>query len=307
MNSKRTMRTQFIVNSTAGRGLAAQLLGRLQTLLARYGVEGEVVHTQAPGHAVELARQAALTGYERVVAMGGDGTINQVANGLLSVPECQAVLGILPAGSGNDFAHAMSIPKDLEGACQRLVEGRVATVDVIRVTVDGQTHLYCNAVGIGLDAEVLLETLKITRLRGFALYGWALMKILFTNGHWPYPMRIWVDDRELPHRAVTLITVANGQRVAGGFRLTPQARTDDGLLDVCLAGPVDRFNMIFRFLAKAAKGTHIREKEVTSLQGRRVVIEGLEGLPAHMDGEVLCTAGRRVEFEILPGRLKVWC
>jgi len=307
MSTRHAMRTRFIVNSTAGRGLAGQLFGQLQTFLARYGVEGDIAQTQAPGHAIELARQAALAGYERVVAMGGDGTINQVANGLLSVPECQAVLGILPAGSGNDFAYAVGIPKDLEGACQRLAEGRVATVDVIRVTVDGETHLYCNAVGIGLDAEVLLETLKITRLRGFALYGWALLKILFTNGHWPYPMRIRVDDQELPHQAVTLITVANGQRVAGGFHLTPQARTDDGLLDVCLAGPVDRFSMIFRFLAKATKGTHIKEKEVTSLQGRRVVIEGLQGLPAHMDGEVLCTAGRRVEFEMLPGRLKVWC
>jgi YegS/Rv2252/BmrU family lipid kinase len=266
------------------------------------------VLTQAPGQSVDLAMQAAIEGYERVVAMGGDGTTDEVANGLLQAAErgYQAVLGSIPVGSGNDFSHAVGIPFDLQQACQRLADGQVRTVDVIRVTVDGETHVFDNSAGIGFDADVLLETRKMKRLRGFLMYLWAVFRVLATDSKWPYPMRITVDGKTLPHRAVTLITVANGPRAGGGFYLTPDARPDDGLFDVCVADQLGRWG-ILQLLPHAMKGTHKDKKPVTMLQGRHVLIEGERGLPGHVDGEVLCTKGCRIEFEILPGRLKVWC
>jgi YegS/Rv2252/BmrU family lipid kinase len=302
------VRTKLIVNSTAGRGRAGQAFPEVQACLARYGIEYDLIQTQAPGQAIDLARQAAAAGYERVVAMGGDGTTDEVANGLLQAAQegYPAVLGMLPVGSGNDFAYAVGIPSDVETACRRLAEGRVRTVDVIRVTVDGRSRIFDNSVGIGYDADVLLETRRMTRLRGFLMYLVAVFRVLATDSRWPYPMRITVDGEQLPHRAVTLITVANGPRAGGGFYLTPDAEPDDGLLDVCVADELGKLG-ILQLLPHAMKGTHKDKEPVTMLQGRHVLIEGERGLPGHVDGEVLCTEGRRIEFEILPGRLQVWC
>jgi YegS/Rv2252/BmrU family lipid kinase len=302
------VRTKLIVNAMAGKGHAGKIFHQVQTYLAHYGVDYDFIHTEAPGHGVELGRQAAAAGYERVVAMGGDGTADEVANGLLLAAEQghEAVLGVIPTGSGNDFSHAVGIPADLEGACRRLAEGRVRTVDVIRVVVDGQPRIFDNSVGIGFDADVSLEARKIKLLRGFPMYLWAVFRVLATDNKWPYPMRITVDGQPLPHQAVTLITVANGTRAGGGFYLTPGARPDDGLLDVCVADQLGRLG-ILQLLPHAMKGTHIDKKPVTMLRGRHVLIEGGRGLPGHVDGEVLCTQARRIEFEILPARLKVWC
>ena len=119
-------------------------------------------------------------------------------------------------------------------------------------------------------------------------------------------MRITVDGKPLPHEAVTMITVANGPRAGGGFLLAPDAQPDDGLLDVVLADQLGRPRILY-LLPHALRGTHKGKKSVTMLQARHVLIEGKRGLPGHVDGEVLCTQGRRIEFEILPGRLKVWC
>jgi diacylglycerol kinase (ATP) len=302
------VRTKLIVNTTAGKGHAGKVFGQVQTHLARCGVDCDLIYTEAPGQGVELARQAATAGYQRVVAVGGDGTTAEVANGLLLAAQegYEAVLGVIPTGSGNDFSHAVGIPADLEGACRRLAEGRVRTVDVIRATVDGQPRIFDNSVGIGFDADVALETRKMKRVRGFLMYLWGVFRVLATNSKWPYPMHITVDGQSLPHQAVTLITVANGPRAGGGFYLTPHAQPDDGLLDVCVADRLGRLG-ILQLLPHAMKGTHVDKKPVTMLQARHVLIEAERGLPGHVDGEVLCTQARRIEFEILPGRLKVWC
>lgn len=302
------VRTKLVVNTAAGKGYAGKVFPQVEAYLARYGVDYDLIRTQAPGDGVELARQAAVAGYERVIAMGGDGTTDEVANGLLLAAEqgYEAVLGVIPTGSGNDFSHAVGIPGDLEGACRRLAEGRVRTVDLIRAIVDGQPRIFDNSVGIGFDADVALETRKMKRVRGFLMYLWCVFRVLATNSKWPYPMRITVDGQPLPHQAVTLITIANGPRAGGGFYLTPDAQPDDGLLDVCVADQLGRLG-ILQLLPHAMRGTHIDKKPVTMLQGRHVLIEAGRGLPGHVDGEVLCTQGRRIEFEVLPSRLQVWC
>jgi len=302
------MRTRIVVNRSAGQGHAGRVLDEARLFLDRYGVVSDLVYTRAPGQGTELALQAALEGYERVVAMGGDGTTNEVANGLLQAAEQghEAALGVIPAGSGNDFAYGVGIPRQLEQACERLATGRLRTVDVVRVTVDGQPRIFDNSAGLGYDADVLLEARKITRVRGFLLYLWAVLRVWANNGRWPYPMTVTVDGRPLPGQALTLVAVANGPRAGGGFFLTPEARVDDGWLDICAAAPVGRLEILW-LLPKTLNGTHVHARPVTMLRGKRVVVEGARGLPGYMDGEVLCTAGHHLEFEILPGRLKVWC
>jgi YegS/Rv2252/BmrU family lipid kinase len=298
----------LIVNTTAGRGHAGNILDKVEACLVHCGVDYDLLRTEAAGQAIDLAHQAAADGYERVVAMGGDGTTNEVTNGLLMAAEegHQTMLGVIPAGSGNDFAYAVGIPGNPEKACRRLSEGGVRVVDVGRVTVDGESHIYNYGVGIGYIADALMESREMTHLPGFLMYLGAALRVLATDGKWPYPMRITVDGKPLPHRAVTMITVANGPRAGGGFLLAPDAEPDDGLLDVVLADQLGRSGILY-LLPHAMRGTHKGKKPVMMLQARHVLIEGERGLPGHMDGEVLCTQGRRIEFEILPGRLKVWC
>jgi diacylglycerol kinase (ATP) len=302
------MRTKIVVNAAAGRGHAARLVDRARDYLARYGVEADFAHTQAPGDGVRLALEAAQAGYERVVAMGGDGTATEVANGLVQAGEAghEAVLGLIPAGSGNDYAYGVGIPTNLEKSCRRLADGNVRSVDMIQVVADGQTHLFNNTVGIGFDADVLLETHKMGQLRGFLLYLGAVFRVLASDGKWPYPANITLDGQLLPYRAVTLVSVCNGPRVGGGFYLTPNALPDDGLFDVIVADKLGRLHLA-SFILRVMRGTHVNARPVTILRARHLLVEGGRGLPGHMDGEVLCTQGRRIEFQILPGRLKVWC
>jgi diacylglycerol kinase (ATP) len=302
------MRTQIIVNTTAGRGRAGQVVSQMWAYLNRYGIEADIVHTRQAGDAVALALSAARAGYERVVAMGGDGTVTEVTAGLLQAADegHEAVLGILPAGSGNDYAFGIGVPTQLEPACQRLADGGVRRIDVIRVTADGQCRIFNNTVGIGFDADVLLETRKMKRGRGFLLYLAGLFRVLASNGRWPYPVRITLDGQPLPQHAVTLVTVCNGRRVGGGFYLTPAAQPDDGLFDVIVADQMSRLRLA-SFITRVMRGTHVSAKPVSIYRARHLVVEGERGLPGHGDGEVLCTAGRHVEFEILPGKLRVWC
>jgi diacylglycerol kinase (ATP) len=302
------MRTRIVVNTAAGRGHAAKMVDRVRGHLIRYGVEADYVYTQSPGDGVRLALEAARAGYERVVAMGGDGTATEVASGLVQAAEagCETVLGLIPAGSGNDYAYGVGIPTNPEKSCRRLLEGHVRSVDMIQVVADGQTRLFNNTGGIGLDADVLLETRQMKRLRGFLLYLAALFRVLASDSKWPYPVSITLDGQPLPHRAVTLVSVCNGPRVGGGFYLTPEALPDDGLFDVIVADQMGRLRLA-SFIVRVMRGTHVGARPVTILRGRHLLVEGGRDLPGHIDGEVLCTRGRRLEFQILPGQLKVWC
>ncbi len=303
------LRTKILVNPTAGRGRSGEVLEQVERYLKRYGVDGDLVVTEAPGQATDLAFEAALDGYDRVVAMGGDGTAIEVTNGLLRAQEQggHAVLGVLPAGSGNDFAYGVGVPGDLEAACRQLVEGQERTVDLVRVTVDGRSKVFINAVGVGYDADVLLETRKIQNARGVFLYLLGVLRVWASRGKWPYPVRITVDGKLLPQDLVTLVTVSNGPRSGGGFFLNPDAKTDDGYFNVCVASRVNRLQ-IWPLLVRVMRGTHVKVPQVTLMQARHLVIESRRetGLPGHMDGEVLCTAGKRIEFEILPAHLTVW-
>jgi diacylglycerol kinase (ATP) len=297
------MRTKLIVNPHSARGRTRALLPEIAERLRQLNIDFDLEQTIAPGQAIELARQAVLAGYERLVAVGGDGTLHEVANGLLGMGrEKSVVLGLIPSGSGNDFAAALGIPTG-PAACARLRNGSARIVDAGRVTVDGGSRFFVNNVGLGLDAEVTIASTRSRYLRGLALYlSSALPVIAF--GRWPYTMQFWINDQE--HlQSITLLTVANGTRVGGGFLLTPQAKLDDGLFDICYAAGLSRLETL-KLLPRAIKGTHLDHPAVTSTRSTAVKIVAESGAPAYVDGEVLCTGGRHFELEILPGALSVW-
>jgi YegS/Rv2252/BmrU family lipid kinase len=301
---------KVIVNPAAGRGASVRAVPEIERLLSEQGLVFDIVQTAQPWHAVELAQRAAAAGYDAVVAVGGDGTANEVLNGLMAarasgVDTC--ALGVLCAGRGNDFAYGMGIPDDLEVACRALAQGHRRRVDVGRVVgglyPDGR--YFGNGVGIGFDAVVGFEASRMTRLTGFASYIVAVLKTVFIYYKAP------LTEIELDGRQITLpslmISVMNGRRMGGGFMMAPTSEPDDGLLDLCIAREVSRAR-IFALIPHFMRGTQATQEPIRTERARRVVVTARRGvLPAHGDGETLSREGRRLEIEMIPRALDVIC
>jgi len=298
---------KVILNPVAGRGYGAKVEPELRRLLEAEGLDFDLVRTARPWHAAELAERAADDGFEIIAAAGGDGTSNEVVNGLMAASEngLTATMGIIPIGSGSDFANTVGVPPDLRGACHRLACGQVRVVDVGRVTLPGRAPRYFdNTINVGFGGVVTVEALKVKRLRGIALYLPVVLKVVFLYYKAP-PVTIEYDGQELALPAV-MISVANGPREGGGFCVAPQAQPDDGLFDLCIVREVSRLAML-GLIPHFMKGTHVGREPITMARARRVTISSPDDLIAHMDGEVLCTDAHRIECEILSQRLRVRC
>lgn len=287
-------RYRVIVNPTAGRGNGARLLPYLHNLLR--GLHYDLVQTEAPRHATALAASAADEGYDVVVAVGGDGTTFEVINGLAGR---DTALAVLPIGSGNDFVKPLGIPTDLPAAVERLRRGRVRRIDLGRV---GPTY-FGNMLGIGFDARVAVETYRLPRLHGFALYLVALWKTVWRYRS-PY-LHLECDGQSLEGRFL-LAAVGNGRCQGANFWLTPQAEMDDGYLDLCLISDMP-LPLFFYHLPKVFRGKHTRLREVKMLRARHVRVRSAEPVAVHADGEILAEAATELEVEVRPAALQVVC
>ncbi len=291
---------RLIVNPAAGRGHAVRVAQDACAILRGLGVPFDVVRTSGPEEAIRLAEEAALEERQPVVAVGGDGTVHEVLNGLVRAHDNGGpvgTLGVIPAGSGNDFERMLRLPDGLEGACARLAEGKTHLIDVGRVN----GRYFANGLGIGFDALVNIASRRHRRLRGLPLYLISALETIFV--HYKAPrMTIDLDGRTVTGR-VLMIAVTNGRRIGGGFRITPAAEIDDGLFDICLARDIPRLQ-ILSLLPHVIRGTHVGKPPVTMLRARRVVVSSEDGLASHVDGEIFTNDAQRLEAEILPARLK---
>jgi YegS/Rv2252/BmrU family lipid kinase len=296
---------KLILNPAAGRGYGSRAEPKVRHWLDAEGVDFDLVRTQGPWHAAELAMRAAEDGFETIVGAGGDGTANEIINGLMAASENGATrkMGVIPAGSGSDFASGIGLPLDLQEACHRIACQQVKTIDLGRVTIPEQEPRYFgNVVGIGFDGAVLIETLRMKRLRGLPLYLLAVLKTILLNFKPPMTtIRYNGQQTELP---TTLVSVANGPREGGGFVIAPDAEPDDGLLDLCIAKEVSRVTML-RLLPHFLQGTHTDLDPITMARTQAVAVSSPDGLVAHVDGEVLCTDAPQIRCEILPRVLEV--
>jgi diacylglycerol kinase (ATP) len=301
---------KVIVNPVAGRGAGEQAIPRIERALSGYGLDFDLVRTERPWHAADLAQEAVATGYGSVVAVGGDGTANEVLNGLMRAKQAGAgtcAMGVLCVGRGNDFAYGMGIPFDLEMGCWVLAQGHQHTIDVGRV-VGGlypEGRYFGNGIGIGFDAVVGFEAVKMTWLSGFPSYIVAVLKTVFLYYKAPL-VTIEYDGKTITQPSL-MISIMNGQRMGGGFMMAPEGQPDDGLFDLCIAHQVSRAR-IFGLIPHFLRGTQATQEPIRTGRARRVVVTAVEGvLPAHADGETLCTDGQRLELELLPRQIKVIC
>jgi diacylglycerol kinase (ATP) len=302
----RMTKHRIIVNPISGRGTGERSVPLIEELLRGHGLDFDMVRTERPWHAAELAREAVEDGYDCVVAAGGDGTANEVVNGLMQAKAAGAEnvsMGVICVGRGNDFAFSMGIPTEVAAGCQAVAQGRKRTIDVGRV-VGGlypEGRYFGNGVGVGFDAVVGFEALKLKRLHGFASYLVAALKTITLFPLGPV-VHIEYDGESVTQRSL-MVSIMNGTRLGGGFMMAPEGKSDDGLFDLCIAGQVSRLGilaLIPRFMA----GTQATHPAIATAHARQVRVTSMEGpLPAHADGETLCTEGQRLEIELLPGQI----
>jgi YegS/Rv2252/BmrU family lipid kinase len=289
-----------IVNPVAGRGRARRLVARLQR---RLGPAVTVWPTDKSGQAGELAERAVAEGFATVIAAGGDGTVHEVANGLMRAGNANAVLGVWPIGSANDYAYALGVHGDWP--LHRKEELAPRPVDVGRVSGGGRTSYFVNGFGLGFNAAVTAESRHIHGLRGMALYGLAFLKAVVRHFRSPR-LHITIDGKEqdLPTLA---FSISIGKR-EGGFRVTPNAVLDDGEFDFVHAGPLSRWQAL-TMLPRIATGTLPADNPLIRLgRCRSVAIRGDEPLAIHTDGELFCQSAdgiREVTVDLLPNALNV--
>jgi len=289
--------TLLIVNPAAKHGETQRLIPVVEQLL--YNTPHDIVITEYMGHASELARDA--QGYDTIVAVGGDGTVHEVLNGLMAHPaETRPALGLLPTGSGNDTRRTLGVSDDLSQAAIELSTGRRHRFDV--GVCNGQ--YFNNSFAAGLDAKVTAKAVeyKITTKRsGLWLYLSAVLHVLF-NDLSSFIMRIAFDGGAEPETFDSLIVaVTIGPTYGGGFRITPDALPDDGLFDVCMIDPLSLGQALMR-LPFVVFGKHTRMRPVHMSRHSSLVIECDQRVPAQIDGEVLLE--KRYEIGILPGAIE---
>ncbi|MCD4829994.1 MAG: diacylglycerol kinase family lipid kinase [Candidatus Cloacimonetes bacterium] len=269
----------FIVNPVAGRGRAAHELPRIEHLLRSYKLPAKILLTRNSGHATAIAGERMLQGFEKICVVGGDGTLHEVVNGVMDSGRARrARLAILPLGGGNDFARGLGIPRDWPQALNLILQGDVRTVDVGRI----EDTWFINALGIGLDARVAWHAQRIARLNGLPRYLAAALKALAERPRFAFDVKL---DDQLFRGRFLLATVGMSRYCGGGFQLTPDARPDDGLFDLCFVDAMPLLKTLF-LLPLAIRGRHTGRKEVRIMRSARVEVRSRQPLPVYMDGEI---------------------
>jgi diacylglycerol kinase (ATP) len=301
---------RVILNPAAGHGNGAKLFPSIEASLKANVLDYDLVSTEHPGHATELTTQAIHEGVEMIVAVGGDGTLNEVVNGLMQSKLTggpQPAIGILCAGRGNDFAGSVGIPDDLDSACKLLKLGQTRLLDIGRVTggIHPGGHYFISCVGVGFDAVTTIEAAKLPRWGGFISFMAAIIKTIFIYNHAPLAS-IEFGGQTIKQRSL-MISMMNGRRLGGNFLMAPDSKPDDGLLDLCIAEQMSSFQ-ILRLVPHFIKGTQASQKRIKTGQAALIKITGLDGpLPTQTDGEIISTEGRSMLVELLPRQLKVVC
>jgi diacylglycerol kinase (ATP) len=267
----------LIFNPNAGRGRSRALLGQAQSFFTQHQLPLTVLTTTHSKHATELVCSLPLNAI--VLSLGGDGTLHEVVNGCVYTGR---TVGILPAGSGDDFAFALGLERNsITQALNVIKQGKIKTVDT--ANVNGETFI--NAFGVGFDADVgygIYTAPKFLKERNAYFYSiFATLRKLES-----IPVNVMIDNKQVFNGPSLLVSTQNGPRTGGSFLFAPEAKPDDGLLDVVIAGDFGRLGTL-GILPKVLKGTHVGHPKIKILRGKEVRLEWARPRPGHMEGELL--------------------
>lgn len=282
----------FIINPTAGNGYAEKVAPKVKEMIQQYEVDADIVFTERKGHAVELADAYEKKGYRYIIAVGGDGTLNEVARPL--VGKKNVTIGIVPAGTGNDFIQILGFPNRFTDQDWDIFFAKnEISMDVGKCN----GTVFLNGMGLGFDAQVASENYSSAdgvKKGGKDKYIWHILKnLLFFREK----RMVVLSDNERQETDVFINTISIGRRFAGGFFLTPKAIANDGLFDICM---IKSLSIPYRLkiLMQVPKGEHIHDKKVIYYQAERVSLEFPEKVPYHVDGEMFFNS--KFDVHVLP-------
>lgn len=296
------MPATVILNPYSNRWEAGRRAPELEACLRVAKIDFVLQKTERPGHAIELAKNAVHAGNLPLIAVGGDGAVSEVVNGLLqATPPDQypaGPVGFIPFGTANDLTDVLGIPRDLEAAVDVIAAGKTRCMDVGRVN----GHFFGNNSAIGLEPMVTIENIRLTWLSGVIRYLVSAVLTILKRPVWEAEL-VW-DGGEYCG-SISLVSVGNTHRTGGVFYMTPNASIDDGYLDFVFAPSLRRLRL-FQLLPKTQNGTHVHAQEVQEHRTQKLTITTRTPTPIQADGELIATSANQIQYEIVPGALQVF-
>jgi diacylglycerol kinase (ATP) len=296
----------IILNPIAGKGNAAKKLPVIRDYLENSKLEYEIVLTRHAGHGITLAKEHGTPPDTVVIAAGGDGTCNEIINGLMQVKDRKKNpphFGVLPIGRGNDFSYGVGIPKDLGEALELIPRQNTRKIDIGEVTGGfyPKGRFFGNGIGIGFDTIVGLEAAKMKHVHGAASYVIGALKTFLK-----YPAAPFVEleyNGKKQKLAAIQVSIMNGSRMGGTLFMAPRAEQDDGKFDLCICKQVTR-RVLMKTIIRYTKGTQHELENIITENTDKLKITAQKGvLIVHADGETICTEGRELEINIHPSAL----
>lgn len=297
MKAKPSEKWAFIVNPIAGNGYGKEMLPVIQRKIDEFNINGEIAVSEKHGHAIELAAEYVKKGCTHIIAVGGDGTMNEVGKMLLDKPHI--ITGIIPAGTGNDFNQILGFPDRFEDEHWEIFFQQ----HVIKMDYGSCNGIpFMNGMGLGFDAEVAAKNYVApgeTKMGGKGKYLKAILGTLFFFRE--YRVKI-INNGQVEETDCFINTISNGRRYGGGFYLTPHAIANDGLLDICMIRRLGLFKRL-DILIKVSKGAHTNDKRVNYSKATSFEIDFGKKVPFHVDGEVFYA--QHFKVEIVPGKIPI--
>ena len=298
-----------IFNPTAGKGNAEKKLPIIKQFFEDNNLNYEIHTTERIGHAIALTKDLCGKPDTAIIAAGGDGTINEVINGLMitkgKLPEFNPIFGVLTIGSGNDFAFGAGVPSTIEECLKALIDGEIKPLDVGLIKggdyPDGR--YFGNGIGVGFDTIVGLEAAKMKHIHGAAGYIVAALKTIIT-----YPAAPEIEMEINGEKGVytpALVSIMNGRRMGGAFFMAPDGRNDDGQLNLCMTQQGTRRKLL-QTMFHYTKGTQSKLDNTKTALISSITLKALKGeMAVHADGETICEKGKILEISCIPNALNI--
>lgn len=302
-------RVDIILNPAAAKGKAISLKGRIENTMRSLGINHRIFCTERVWHAAELAKRSVEDQVDVIVAAGGDGTCNEVVNGMMAAAEAGNVLpelAVFPIGRGNDFAYMFDIPKKVEDFCSLLINGESTPIDIGSIVggIYPEGRYFINGTGIGFEPMVTIKASEFTRVSGVPSYILALIHVL---KDYPKAVDVVISvDGKQQTLATQQISICNGKRMGGAFLMGPEADISDGLLDLNYVNRPLRGSQILRLVGRFLSGSQIRHPSITAERARHISIHaGSGGLVCHADGEIIAFDTDHLEVDVCPGAIRL--
>ena len=288
----------FIINPAAGKGKNLKLIPRIEKMFKDKEDKCIIEITKGIGDATKIARSYSEKGTYRIYSVGGDGTLNEILNGMVN---SSSSLAVIPSGTGNDFIKSIynfSKQDKIEDILFKMINGKEKYIDLCEIN----DRYFINIASVGFDAEVAYNSIRLKKLPFIGgKLAYILGIILTVFNYKSYKLSIDIDDKSINLDAL-LVAIANGRYYGGGINVTPKAEIDDGLFNICAIKKVGRFKILTLF-PQVIKGNHAEIKEVSFYSGRKVKIKSEEDIAFNIDGEI--TKGKEAEFKIVKNGIKI--